>query len=283
MKKYLNCQGSGVPYAVAVIRSILIDIDGTLVGKHGIHANTWPALQAARERGIHLGLCTGRIGGGHALEFARQVAPDDLHVFHSGAVITQPDQPAIHTSDLPQHALQELVAISRRESAALEVYTVDRYFLEQHTDLTRVHAEHLDMEPGHADLLSLEGHLVRAQWVVHESIWPHLRELSEQLEGVEISPATAPWSPGTIFGSVTRQGTSKSSAARWIAEHYGYTINEVCMIGDGENDLEAIVTAGFGVAMGNAPAAVRTQADAVVGDVDDGGLAQAIHLALERP
>ena len=52
------------------------------------------------------------------------------------------------------------------------------------------------------------------------------------------------------------------------------------MIGDGENDLDAIEAAGLGIAVGNAPQSVQTGADAVVGEVDAGGLAEAVAVAL---
>jgi Cof subfamily protein (haloacid dehalogenase superfamily) len=265
-----------------VIQTILIDIDGTLVGKNGIHETTWPALEMARERGVHVGLCTGRIGGGRSLELARQISPHDLHVFHSGAVITAPDGPAAYTSDLPRLAYNDLVALSRREAEVLEVYTSGAYFIERETERSRVHAAHLEMEPGHTDLLGLHGHLVRAQWVVDEETWARLRPSTAALEGIEISPATAPWSPGTVFASVTKLGTSKAGAMRWLAAHYGVGLENLAMIGDGENDLEAIGVAGFGVAMGNAPKIVRDAANLIVGDVDDGGLAEALERCLEQ-
>jgi Cof subfamily protein (haloacid dehalogenase superfamily) len=265
-----------------VIQSILIDIDGTLVGKNGIHESTWAALEAARKRSVHIGLCTGRIGGGRSLELARQISPHDLHVFHSGAVITPPDGPAAYTSDLPRLAYNDLVALSRRESEVLEVYAEGAYFIERETERSRVHSQHLEMQPSHTDLLGLRGHLVRAQWVVDEETWARLRPKTAALEGIEISPATAPWSPGTIFASVTRIGTSKAGAMRWLATHYGVGLEHLAMIGDGENDLEAIQVAGFGVAMGNAPKIVRDAANIVVRDVDDGGLAEAIQRCLEQ-
>jgi Cof subfamily protein (haloacid dehalogenase superfamily) len=270
------------PLKCGVIQTILIDIDGTLVGKNGIHESTWPALETARQRGVHVGLCTGRIGGGRSLELARQISPHDLHVFHSGAVITTPDGPAAYTSDLPRLAYTDLVALSRREAEVLEVYTSGAYFIERETERSRVHAQHLEMEPGHTDLLGLRGHLVRAQWVVDEETWARLRPVTAALEGIEISPATAPWSPGTIFASVTRAGTSKAGAIRWLAQHDGIGLENLAMIGDGENDLEAIQVAGLGIAMGNAPKAVQEAANVVVGDVDDGGLAQAIYCCLEQ-
>jgi len=102
-----------------MIKLILMDVDGTLVGKHGVHPSTWAALERARERGVHLGLCTGRIGCGQALEYARAVAPGGLHIFQSGAVASQASE-----------ALCQLVEISHREGQPLEAYTERGFFLE---------------------------------------------------------------------------------------------------------------------------------------------------------
>ncbi len=266
-----------------MIKLILIDIDGTLVGKNGVPESAWSALNKASERGIHLGLCTGRIGCGIALEHARRVSPDGLHVFHSGAVITTPGGPAAYTSDLPRDTYKTLVQLARDEKATLEVYLENTYYLEDETDLTRVHSQHLEMEPIVTDLAKLDGHIVRAQWVVHESRWPRLLDLTKRFSGIEISPATAPWSPGTIFASVTRAGTSKADAMRWLANHHGLQISEVAMIGDGENDLGAIEAAGLGIAMGNSPENVKASANLVVADVDANGLEEAINYCLAQP
>ena len=264
-----------------MIRLILIDIDGTLIGEDAtIHPSTYPALERARAAGIHLGIATGRPGFGVALEFARVVSENDLHIFNSGATISSPWQKAVYTSDLPRSAYLELVAMSRREAVPLEFYTEDEFYLEREDELVRHHATHLHWQPKHVDLIAVEGHIVRVQWVVHESIWGKFRAMTQTLPGLEISPASAPWSPGTVFASVTKAGTSKLGAAHWLAAHYGCTLENVMMVGDGDNDVELIQHAGYGVAMGNGSENAKAVAKKIVRDVDSGGLAEAIDLAL---
>ncbi|MER3555565.1 MAG: hypothetical protein C4331_14815 [Meiothermus sp.] len=113
-----------------MIKLILMDVDGTLVGKHGVHPSTWAALERARERGVHLGLCTGRIGCGQALEYARAVAPGGLHIFQSGAVVSRPGERTSQATEPPREALCQLVEISHREGHPLEAYTERGFFLE---------------------------------------------------------------------------------------------------------------------------------------------------------
>jgi Cof subfamily protein (haloacid dehalogenase superfamily) len=258
-----------------VIRLILIDIDGTLIGEDAtIHASTYPALERARNAGIHLGIATGRPGFGVALEFAQVVSENDLHIFNSGATISKPGH-------LPRSAYLELVAISRREAVPLEVYTEDEFYLEREDELVLHHAKHLHWQPKHRDLLALEGHIVRVQWVVHESVWDKFHALTKVLPDLEISPATAPWSPGTVFASITKSGSSKLGAAKWLANHYGCKLENVMMVGDADNDVELIAGAGYGVAMGNGSVNAKAVAKKIVSTVDNGGLAEAIDLALQ--
>ena len=57
---------------------------------------------------------------------------------------------------------------------------------------------------------------------------------------------------------------------------------EACIaVGDADNDLPMLRTAGLGVAMGNSPNYVKTAADRIVSDQDHGGCAEAIRMLLE--
>ena len=86
--------------------------------------------------------------------------------------------------------------------------------------------------------------------------------------------------PEANFVGLTHKGVNKGAAMRTIAENYGIEMRDVMYVGDADNDLPALRVAGHPVAMGNGSAAVRAVARHTVGHVDEGGLAEAIELAL---
>jgi Cof subfamily protein (haloacid dehalogenase superfamily) len=263
-----------------VIRLVLLDVDGTLVGARGVHESTWPAIGEAHAAGVRVALCTGRIGQGFARDLARRVGPDDLHVFQGGAVVSRPDGDAEYTRPIPPRAVAALVAHSRNVRVPLELYGERRFLVEFHDELTRVHERHLGVPAETADFDQLDLPVVRAQWVVPDRDWPRFRDVTLAVGGLEVNPATAPWSPGTVFSNVTREGTSKGSALRWLAARLGLGTNEVAMVGDGENDLEAMEAAGLAIAVGGAPERVKARAARVVAPPDGGGVAEALRAVI---
>jgi hydroxymethylpyrimidine pyrophosphatase-like HAD family hydrolase len=61
-----------------------------------------------------------------------------------------------------------------------------------------------------------------------------------------------------------------------VADRLSITRTEVCAIGDNLNDQDMVSWAGFGVAMGNAPEALKAAAKYVTGPIGEAGVAQVI-------
>ena len=61
-----------------------------------------------------------------------------------------------------------------------------------------------------------------------------------------------------------------------ILDFFGISLEETMAFGDGENDIPMLRHAHIGVAMGNADALVRSQADFVTGTVDEDGILSAL-------
>src|SRR5207247_5009852 len=54
---------------------------------------------------------------------------------------------------------------------------------------------------------------------------------------------------------------TKAAGMEFVAEHLGFTRERTVAFGDGENDIELVQWAGFGVAVGNADDRVKEAAD----------------------
>jgi 5-amino-6-(5-phospho-D-ribitylamino)uracil phosphatase len=77
---------------------------------------------------------------------------------------------------------------------------------------------------------------------------------------------------------VMRAGCSKASGMAALTQQFGVPLSQVMAIGDNNNDIEMLRRAGWGVAMGQAPLAVKAAARAVTASNAQDGAA----LAIER-
>ena len=261
-----------------MLSMICVDVDGTLVGSHGVLPEVWAALHRARLAGIRIALCSGRPAVGHALAFARRLDPDGWHIFQNGASIVKVDTGESRSEELPHELLVQLVQKARASGRILETYTDTDYAVEDTSPVSVEHADLLGVPFAPRDLLSLEGRVVRAQWLI-----PHAEKealLAQPHAGLQLHPASSPVMPETLFVSITRDGVDKGSAITRIAGFYGFELHRVMMVGDGHNDVLAMQVVGYPVAMGNADNEARAAARHHVGHVDAGGLVQAVELAM---
>lgn len=259
-----------------MIRLVFIDVDGTLVGEDGVPECVWEEVEALKAKGVHLALTTGRPGRGLALEYAKRLAPEGLHIFESGAVVltlTPPPRPLL-VEPLPEEAALEVQTFARTRGLPLEAYTASGgfYIAEDHPLLKR-HQELLGFAARVLPLEEIGEPLARLQILAGPGRWEEVKGLPSSLD---LHTATSPKMPGVLFASLTRKGVSKRSAARFVAEAYGLSLDEAAMVGDGENDLELLGAVGLGIAMGNAPERVKRAAQKVVPPVEACGLAEAL-------
>lgn len=265
-----------------MIKLLLTDVDGTLIGTGSqIHPKVHRALKIAQDAGLHLGICTGRPMYSRAREYAQLVSSHGVHIFQNGAHAGKLDGTVIHQSLLPDSAYRQLVQLSQKLGLALEVYTALGCYAEIQTEISLEHQRLIQLEVQETDLLHLPEPIIRVQWVIQPEQYSLIENAMRSIQGISYSSAGTPDLPHHLYTSVTRVGTSKLEGAEAVASHYGLGLEQVMMVGDGENDLEILQGVGYGVAMGNASDKVKNAARTVVAHVNDGGLAQAIELALE--
>ncbi|WP_419703756.1 HAD family hydrolase [Promicromonospora sp. NFX87] len=252
---------------------VACDIDGTLLrtgnpASPGVRA----AATAVRAAGHHIVLATGRSLVG-ALSVAQELELDDdiwivasngavtAHVTGSGfEVITQHDLEA-------ETAIRAALAASPGLRIAAEVvgvgYRVNIPFPDSEVNGTQnsvTGLEELWAEP--TPRLALYGPSA------YRAV-PALRAL-----GITAIPTRTDWV------DVTPPGLSKATALEKVRTELGVEDDATVAVGDSENDLEMLLWASTGFAMGHAPVPVRAAADHVTGTLDDDGAATVLRSLL---
>jgi Cof subfamily protein (haloacid dehalogenase superfamily) len=262
-----------------LIRLIGIDVDGTLVGASGqVAPQIWQAAARARAAGIRLVLCSGRPAFGVAREYARELDPDGWHVFQNGASIVHLANEESLSTSLPPQAVETIIRQAHSTGWVLELYGDQQYATESTSSWAREHAELLGVEFAPRPFATLNAPIVRAQWLV--SAADAHAAIQRAPANLEVAQSSSPLMAQTQFVGLTRAGINKGSALRAVAEKFGIALEDTMYVGDAGNDLAALQIAGCAIAMGNADAAVIAAAHRVVGHVDDGGLVDAIELAM---
>lgn len=262
-----------------MIPLVILDLDGTVIGSSGhVAPAVWDAAEEARAAGVKIAVCTGRPGLGVALRVARRLGPTVPHVFQSGAHMAYPDGETLMASSLRESATLQLVQHARALGLVLELYTPTNLYVERRTALSEAHAEMIGVAALVRDLAEVAQSepVVRAQWVL--TLEQEAPAMALRVDEVQVSRATSPAQPDTLFVSLTRKGTSKGSAVRALCEHLRVPLDRVMAVGDSAGDLPMLELVGHPLVVGNAEPDLLERFPSV-GSVEDGGVVEALALA----
>ena len=182
--------------------------------------------------------------------------------------------------ELPPEWVTKLISQARSVGWDLEFYGDTAYVIESTSTWAREHADLLAVPFEPRPFESFKKPIVRAQWLLSRE--DALKGTSAPHPGVEVAESGSPLMPNTRFVGLTREGVTKGTAISSVAAEYGIPMRDVMYVGDSGNDLSALRVVGHPVAMGNADPEVLEAGERVVGHVDEGGLAQAIELAINQ-
>ena len=270
---------------------IAIDIDGTLLtSRREVSPGTLRSLRRAVSAGKRVALCTGRsLNSGRAA--AEQVPPSTTQIFHSGALILETlGGPLLRAVNMPRDLAIELVDFCRsrgHDPLVYEPVPESRYiWFERPRSANGWRERYLEANADKAfQVDGLDEVLTRdpAQIAVAgrgSSMHELEAELAEYGDRIGII-----LSRSTLVGDywcmeIVPAGVSKAKALAFLGERYGIGSERMISIGDNFNDLDMIQYAGLGVAMGNAPDAVRRAADLVAPTNDADGVAHVIDTCL---
>jgi Cof subfamily protein (haloacid dehalogenase superfamily) len=263
------------------VRALACDLDRTLIAEDLVlRPRTLAAIDAAREAGIQVIVVTGRMFRSvrRYAEAARLTAPV---VCYQGAVVADP-----RTGEFLRHEpitlelAREAIAAVETEGYGLNCYVDDELYVASETPEARQYAEfqHIPIQTVGPLLDWLERPPTKLVTIGDPEA---LDELEAQMKGrFDERLFIAKSLP--YFLEFANAGVTKGAGMDFVAEHLGLDRNDVVAFGDGENDVELLEWAGYGVAVANAHARVLEAADLVAPSVEEEGVAQVVEALLAR-
>lgn len=274
----------GVKMECKEIKLAVFDLDGTLLNsKDSLEKDTILALRALYHRGVRIMLCTGRVPS-MVEAYLFEIGIEGICACANGAYIVDNHGSLIYQKPIPSDMLLSIVELfaQRRLTFSLmakrDIYTYgtvsrrwDRF--ERYEELARNYN------------LPFPRLLEYSQWEENGSLpiykIPVMElekgELKEELKLLnQFSDCIAVTRSGPKIIDITAVDVSKGTAVRTVAGHLGIQKDEICCMGDYDNDVWMFKEAGISIAMGNAPDRVKSAADYVTEDHNKDGAAEAI-------
>ena len=212
--------------------------------------------------------------------YAEAVGIEAPLVCYQGAAVVDPltGEWLLH-EPIPLELAREAIGSVEDEGFTLNCYVDDDLYVAKVTEHARAYAD-LQSIPLHevGDLLGwLERPPTKLVVVDDPARLDALRPRLEQQFGGRLYIAKSlPY-----FLELASTAISKGSGLAFVAEHVGFTAEETVAFGDGENDLELLDWAGFGVAVENANEGLKARADWVCPSAEEEGVAQVIEALLD--
>jgi Cof subfamily protein (haloacid dehalogenase superfamily) len=243
-----------------------------------LRPRTIAAIAVARAASIHVLIVTGRMFQS-ARRYALAAGITDPVVCYQGAVVADPTTGEfLRHVPMPEREAREVIAAVEALGYTILVYVDDELYVARETPESDAYAgfQHLVV---HAvgELLDWLPKAPTKLVVVGD---PH------ELDGLEVEMKARFGGRLYISKSLPHflefasPAVTKGAGLAFAAERLGFSRKQTVAFGDGENDVELLDWAGYGVAVANAHRRVLAIADFVCPSVDEEGVAQVIEAYL---
>jgi Cof subfamily protein (haloacid dehalogenase superfamily) len=255
---------------------LALDLDGTLVEPlKPVRPAVVAAVRAARAAGVRVTIVTGRMYVG-AEPFVRLLDIAGPIICYQGAVTADAATGRFEREvALPNAIALRIYGAAKPRGYHVQFYRDDRFYVEQRNEYADLYARISGSEPIVVPSLpeAFAGRdSTKVNIVTDPAKTPECLALMREVCGDDAYVTRS----NPEFVEMLNPAVDKGLALRLLAEGAGVPIEAVYAIGDSYNDLPLLRAAGFGIAMGSGPAELKAEADAVVGDVEHDGVAEAI-------
>ena len=264
------------------IRLIISDIDGTILdNQHQVDPELKDIIPLLNREQIPFVLASARSPLGME-PIARELGlGDNPLACYNGALVIKGDPQAYETiieHPLDKKEIRTFLELVKSEfpSVSINLYSGKDWIADRLDKWVQIEAAITGEQPVIQNiLLPVLDVLIPIHKLLLIDEAPVIQKLYDYLQTLDFSK-TAFYLSKDNYMEVTAKHVSKEQALYEIAQHYQVPLEEVMTVGDNFNDLPMLRLAGLGVAMDNAPEAVKTEANAVTKSNNEHGVAEAI-------
>jgi Cof subfamily protein (haloacid dehalogenase superfamily) len=212
--------------------------------------------------------------------YALEAGLDDPVVCYQGAVVAEPTTGRwlLH-QPIPLELARETIWVLNDAGFGLNCYVGDELYVSEVTPEARRYADFQQLE------LHPVGNLL--EWISEpptklvvigdpEVLDDLEQRMLSRFDGRLYISKSLPY-----FLEFASPEVTKATGLEFLSEHLGFTDERTVAFGDGENDIELVDWAGYGVAVENAHDHVKEVADLVCPPVNEEGVAQVIESYLD--
>lgn len=281
--KNRNAPAARVPptETAADLRLLVLDIDGTIVDESNrIRDSVARAIRSAQRRGVAVAIATGRLYQTSLLAYDSIGSTLPL-ICYEGALIREPKTGFVHHHrSIDRRVLAQVLdyieLLSLRDRVSIHFHIQDEIYVSNLNGASVNYFARSKVEPiVVSDLRQLLNQSTTKVMVLSDDV--HLiARLSTELKNSDSRTQVKQDNSITLLEAF-HQSVNKRLAVSHLAEGImGLSPENVMAIGNDFTDIEMLRYAGVGVAMGNAPVAVKASADWVTTTIEKDGVARAI-------
>jgi hydroxymethylpyrimidine pyrophosphatase-like HAD family hydrolase len=276
-----------------MIKGIILDVDGVIVGEKIDYNSPWPhpdviaELKRVKSLGIPITLCTAKPHFSID-KIIEDAGLDNLHITDGGGVIIDPIAGKVVAEyNLDFDSATQVIKKLLEENVYTEFYTVDNYYIQESQvadGITPGHRHVLQQDPVIVDDLVVEAGKQKITKIMPIALNEKDKErvvsiMSQFDDLVKTSWGVHPVILPLQFGIVTAHGISKKEAAISIASSLNIPMSDYLGVGDSPSDWQFIELCGYAGAMGNAKQELqdlvksKSEGNYIVGNsVDENGI-----------
>ncbi|MGM0470952.1 MAG: Cof-type HAD-IIB family hydrolase [Bacillota bacterium] len=256
---------------------LAVDLDDTLLSNQLQLSNrVKEAVTAARNQGVVVTVATGRMYSS-AKPYAQQLEIDTPLITYNGALIKEvATEQVINHHPIEVNTCQEIAQLVKEYDWHLNIYFNDKLYVNKLGREARRYQEIAGIKP-----LLVEDDICHflsqpsTKLVVIGNNITETSEIAAQLEAQFGERLNITRSKPT-FIEIMNENISKGRAVKNLAAQLDIKQEEVIAVGDSMNDLEMLEYAGLGVAVDNASAQLKKEADYITDSNQEDGVARVI-------